>query len=58
MARVTPIAVAFFFVATVISAVLLFTGRSATVEESAGHLSITQTAADQAANASARRYAE
>lgn len=48
MARATPIIVAFFFAATVISAVLLFTGGSATVEEAAGYWSVSRVTVSHA----------
>ena len=56
MARITTIAVGFFLVATVTSAVLLLTGRTAAVDESPDYLSIVQAAADRAV--AARRQAE
>ena len=57
MARVTTISVAFFFFATVVSLVLLLSGRTVAEAEYASYLSIT-AAGHAPPPAAARRYAE
>ena len=58
MARITTIAVGFFLVATVTSAVLLLTGRTADVDESAIYFSIIQAAAHHAPASATARHAK